>query len=170
MDYKAIYLGMTGTAKTLWASMPFKAAGSAILAALLHQHAILFYAFVFLVFLDCFTRWMSISYARLVKNGEDPHVAAVILGIKAARADGLISSDVMKHRFIGKILVYIICTVAAGATDLSMAQLNKPVWAVEMVISYLVLTELLSIIENLNDAGIEVMKGLVDILKRKGKV
>ena len=167
MDGKAIYLGMASTVKGLWASMPFKAVGSAVMAALLHQHAILFYAFVFLVFMDCFTRWMSISYERLVRKGEDAHVPAVIIGIKAARADGLISSDVMKHRFIGKILVYIICAVAAGATDLCMKELTKPAWAVETVISYLVLTELLSIIENLNDAGIEVMKGLLDVVKRK---
>ncbi len=168
MDYAAIYRGMTVTAKTLWASMPVKLAGSAFMTMLLHQHAVLFYLFVFLVFMDCFTRWMSISYERLVKNGEDAHVPAVLKGIKAARADGLISSNVMKHRFVGKILVYIICVVAAAATDLSMKTLGNPTWAVETVISYLVLTELLSIVENLNDAGIEMMSGLIQVLKRKG--
>ena len=93
----------------------------------------------------------------------------MIKGIKKARSEGLISSDVMKHRFIGKIAVYIICTVAAATADLTMLQMAKPVWVVSTVISYLVLTELLSIIENLNDAGIAAVQGLVELLKRSGK-
>lgn len=169
MDYKAIYLGMTSTVKTLVSGVPLKLIGSALMALLLHQHAVLFYAFTFLVFLDCFTRWMSISYARLTEQGEPANVAAVLKGIKAARSEGLISSDVMKHRFIGKIAVYIICVMAAATADLCMLELTKPVWAVATVISYLVLTELLSIVENLNDAGIEAVQGLVELLRRKGK-
>lgn len=167
MDYKEIYLGMVGTVKCLAAGLPVKAFGSALLALLLHQYAILFYAFTFLVFLDCFTRWMSISYERLGRRGEATNILAVVKGIKAARSEGLITSDVMKHRFIGKIAVYLICVMAAATADLCMLELGKPVWAVATVVSYLVLTELLSIIENLNDAGIEAVSGLFDILKRR---
>ena len=169
MDYKAIYMGMTGTVKTLLGGGPFKLLGTGLMVLLFHQHAVLFYAFTFLVFLDCFTRWMSISHARLVQRGEKANVLAMIKGIKKARSEGLISSDVMKHRFIGKIAVYIICTVAAATADITMLQMAKPVWLVSTVISYLVLTELLSIIENLNDAGIEAVQGLVELLKRSGK-
>ena len=169
MDYEAIYAGMAGTIKALCSSMLFKMLGSAALALLLHQHAVLFYAFAFLVFIDCFTRWMSISYERLVERGEATNVAAVLRGIKPARTEGLISSDVMKHRFIGKIAVYIICVMAAATADLCMIELSKPAWTVAMVVSYLVITELLSIIENLNDAGIEAVQGLAELLKRKGK-
>ena len=103
------------------------------------------------------------------KEAKRRNVLAMIKGIKKARSEGLISSDVMKHRFIGKIAVYIICTVAAATADLTMLQMAKPVWVVSTVISYLVLTELLSIIENLNDAGIEAVQGLVELLKRSGK-
>jgi hypothetical protein len=35
------------------------------------------------------------------------------------------------------------------------------------VIGYLVVTELLSIIENLNDAGVEAMSGLIVFVKKK---
>ncbi len=169
MDYEAIYVGMMGTIKTLCSSVPIKVAWSTVLALLLHQHAILLYAFAFLVFLDCFTRWMSISYERLKRKEEKTNVTAVLKGIKAARSEGLISSDVMKHRFIGKIAVYIICVMAAATADLCMLELVKPTWAVAMVVSYLVITELLSIVENLNDAGIEAVQGLVEILKRRNK-
>lgn len=169
MDYKAIYLGMVGTVKVLESSFIVKLICSALLGILMHQYAVLLYAFAFLVFMDCFTRWMSISYGRLDRLGESRGVLEVLKGIKAARSEGLISSDVMKHRFIGKIAVYIICVMAAGTADLCMVELAKPVWAVAMVISYLVITELLSIVENLNDAGIEAVKGLAELLRRKGK-
>lgn len=168
MDYKAIYMGMGSTIKTLFSGIPIKLAGSAALALILHRHAILFYAFAFLVFLDCFTRWMSISYRRLVSRGEKSNLLAVLKGIKAARSEGMISSDVMKHRFIGKIAVYIVCVMAAGTADLCMFELAKPVWAVATVISYLVITEMLSIIENLNDAGIEAIQGLADRIRKRG--
>lgn len=168
MDAKSVYLGMTGTAKTLFGYLPLKLIGSTLLAIILHRHAVLFYAFAVLVFLDCFARWMGISYGRLIKQGvARPSVLATIIGIKAARSEGLISSEVMKHRFIGKIIVYIICTMSAAMVDLCMVCLSRPTWAVATVVSYLMLTELLSIIENLNDAGIEAMKSLVDILKRR---
>ena len=45
--------------------------------------------------------------------------------------------------------------------------LDKPTWAVMTVIGYLVVTELLSIIENLNDAGVEAMSGLIVFVKKK---
>ena len=48
-----------------------------------------------------------------------------------------------------------------------MRVLDKPTWAVMTVIGYLVVTELLSIIENLNDAGVEAMSGLVAFVKKK---
>lgn len=168
MDYKAIYYGMISTIKTLGASLPIKLVSSIFLGLVMHKHALLFYAFIFLVFLDCFTRWLSISYKRLEKNKEkDMGIVAVFKGIKKARAEGLISSEVMKNRFIAKIAVYLICTMSAATVDLCMLYILKPTWAVATVISYLVLTELLSIVENLNEAGIEMLSGLIDILKRK---
>lgn len=168
MDAKSVYIGMVGTAKALYGYLPLKLIGSTLLAIVLHQHAVLFYAFALLVFLDCFTRWMSISHERLIGLGEErPSVLDTVIGIKAARSEGLISSAVMKHRFIGKIIVYIICTLSAALVDVCMVCLSRPTWAVATVVSYLMLTELLSIVENLNDAGIEAMKPLMDILNRR---
>lgn len=169
MDYKEIYMGIMGTVQTLIGNTFFKIMGSLFLMVFWHQHAILFYCFSFLVFFDCFTKWMSISYSRLKERGDKTDVWAVVRGIKMARSDGLISSEVMKHRFVGKILVYLFCASISGIVDLCMIELQKPVWAISTVISYLVVTELLSIIENLNDSGIEIMKGLAQMIERKGK-
>lgn len=168
MNFLALKFAAINAAQTLWQGVSYKTVAAAILAILLHKHAVLFMAFTALVFIDCFTRWMSLSYKRLQQIGvEFPTVMQIIIGIKAARSEGLISSEVMKHRFVGKVIVYILCVLAAVLVDFAMITLQQPVWAVPLVAGYLVITELLSICENLNDAGIEAVQGLVNVIKKR---
>lgn len=164
MDFLALRYAVYNTAHTLTHGFTYKSVIGVILAVLLHKHAVLFMVFSALVFLDCFTRWMSLSYKRLQGMGKTPTVMQIIGGIEAARAEGLISSEVMKHRFVGKV---ILCVLAAVLVDLAMITLYQPVWAVPLVAGYLVITELLSICENLNDAGIEAVQGLVNVIKKR---
>ena len=167
MDFFFFFYAVYNAAHTLTHGFTYKSVIGAILALLLHKHAVLFMVFTALVFLDCFTRWMSLSYKRLQGMGQTPTVLQIIGGIEAAHTEGLISSEVMKHRFVGKVIVYILCVLTAVLVDLAMITLHQPVWAVPLVAGYLVITELLSICENLNDAGIEAVKGLIDIVKKK---
>lgn len=167
MNFDALKFAAFNAAQTLWHGISYKSIAAAILAILLHKHAVLFIAFSALVFIDCFTRWMSLSYKRLQGMGQTPSVMQIIGGIEAARAEGLISSEVMKHRFVGKIIVYILCVLAAVLVDVCMIALHQPPWAVPLVAGYLVVTELLSICENLNDAGIEAVQGLVNVIKKR---
>ena len=167
MNFDALKFAAFNAAQTLWHGISYKSIAAAILAILLHKHAVLFIAFSALVFIDCFTRWMSLSYKRLQGMGQTPSVMQIIGGIEAARAEGLISSEVMKHRFVGKLIVYILCVLAAVLVDLAMITLHQTVWAVPLVAGYLVITELLSICENLNDAGIEAVQDLVNVIKKR---
>lgn len=167
MNFDALKFAAFNAAQTLWHGISYKSIAAAILAILLHKHAVLFIAFSALVFIDCFTRWMSLSYKRLQGMGQTPSVMQIIGGIEAARAEGLISSEVMKHRFVGKLIVYILCVLAAVLVDVCMIALHQPPWAVPLVAGYLVVTELLSICENLNDAGIEAVQGLVNVIKKR---
>ena len=168
MNFDALKFAAFNAAQTLWQGISYKSVAAAILAILLHKHAVLFIAFSALVFIDCFTRWMSLSYKRLQKVGTSaPTVMQIITGIKAARSEGLISSEVMKHRFVGKLIVYILCVLAAVLVDVCMIALHQPAWAVPLVAGYLVVTELLSICENLNDSGIEAVQGLVNVIKKR---
>ena len=48
-----------------------------------------------------------------------------------------------------------------------MIALHQPPWAVPLVAGYLVVTELLSICENLNDAGIEAVGEIAALVKRR---
>ena len=61
----------------------------------------------------------------------------------------------------------MLCVAAAAVIDVVMQQLNNAQWAVLLVISYLVATELLSIIENLSDAGCKNLTGLITLVKKK---
>lgn len=38
---------------------------------------------------------------------------------------------------------------------------------VSLCVSYLVVSEMISIVENLNDAGVDVMVGLIDLLRNR---
>ena len=167
MDFLALRYAVYNAAHTLTNGFTYKSVIGAILAVLLHKHAVLFIAFSALVFIDCFTRWMSLSYKRLQGMGQTPSVMQIIGGIEAARAEGLISSEVMKHRFVGKLIVYILCVLAAVLVDVCMIALHQPPWAVPLVAGYLVVTELLSICENLNDAGIEAVGEIAALVKRR---
>lgn len=168
MNYKLFFESAFAAGKTLYSGWSYKTAMAAIMVVLLHRHAILFYAFSALVVLDCLTKWLAIAHDYLVKQGKTaPTIFQSLIAIKAARSAGLISSEVMKHRFLGKICIYLLCVMAAASADLIMVELSKPAWAVSTIIGYLTATELLSIVANLNAAGVEAVKGLIDIVKKK---
>lgn len=168
MNYKLFFESAFAAGKTLYSGWSYKTAMAAIMVVLLHRHAILFYAFSALVVLDCLTKWLAIAHDYLVKQGKTaPTIFQSLIAIKEARSAGLISSEVMKHRFLGKICIYLLCVMAAASADLIMVELSKPAWAVSTIIGYLTATELLSIVENLNAAGVEAVKGLIDIVKKK---
>ena len=168
MNYKLFFESAFAAGKTVYSGWSYKTAMAAIMVVLLHRHAILFYAFSALVVLDCLTKWLAIAHDYLVKQGKTaPTIFQSLIAIKAARSAGLISSEVMKHRFLGKICIYLLCVMAAASADLIMVELSKPAWAVSTIIGYLTATELLSIVENLNAAGVEAVKGLIDIVKKK---
>lgn len=167
MDFKSFLCAVLGAFQTLTAGWSVKTFFAALLALLLHKHAVLFYGFAFLVFLDCVTKWTEISYQRLCERGENPTLIKAFLAIDAARKQGSISSEVMKHRFIGKIIAYLLCASAAGVFDLIVRELAAPQWAVSLVIGYLSATELLSIAENLSGAGCANISGLVTAIKKR---
>ena len=168
MNYKLFFESAFAACTTLYSGWSYKTAMAAIMVVLLHKHAILFYAFSALVVLDCLTKWLAIAHDYLVKQGKTaPTIFQSLIAIKAARSAGLISSEVMKHRFLGKICIYLLCVMAAASADLIMVELSKPAWAVSTIIGYLTATELLSIVENLNAAGVEAVKGLIDTVKKK---
>lgn len=142
---------------------PFKLAGGAILL-IIARHAMLFTAFTALVAIDLFAKFIALSYEMLKAQGvENPSFVESIKSISEAHRQRIINSHEMKTQFLGKILMYIFAVIAAALVDFMIGHLNFS----QIVIAYLASTELLSIIENLDDAGVSAVHDLVGLIKRK---
>ncbi|MFR6111214.1 MAG: phage holin family protein [Dialister invisus] len=124
--------------------------------------------FALAVFIDLVTKWMALAHKYLEAKGEeDRDMVSCILAIPSAHRAGMISSRQMKRLFAGKMVLYILLTIGGGAADRLLASVGRPDLFMEMCVSYLAASEMLSIVENLNDAGVgagkevekEVMRG-----------
>ena len=146
---------------------PLKTALGAIIAALLYKHVIMFYCFVGLVFLDCFTRWLAISHDYLVTNEkkEKPSLWKSFCSISRARAAGKISSTIMRERGLSKIMVYIVAVFTSAISDKLLLSIGSQPWLVSLIIGYLTVTEALSVVENLSDAGVGSLGRIIDKIK-----
>lgn len=142
---------------------PVKLVGGAVLL-IVARHAALFTAFSLLVALDLFAKFIALSYEMMrVRGDNDPSLLDSIKAIPEAHRQRIINSHEMKTQFIGKMIVYILTVIAAALVDFMIGHFNFS----QIVIAYLASTELLSIIENLDDAGVSAVHDLVGLIKRK---
>lgn len=147
----------------LWAAWPYKLILGGIFAVL-GKHMAVFTAFALIVGIDLFAKLIAISSQRLAKNAETkPSMIAAIKGIPAAHRDGVINSYAMRTRFAEKIGVYLILVVAGALVDYAVGRSEFA----QLIIAYLASSELLSIVENLDDAGVSAVRDLAALVKRK---
>lgn len=150
-----------------FSEFPEKMVASSFLLVLMDARAITFMAFCHLVFLDCFTRWLALSHEYLVSEGEvnNPSLLKCVKAIPAARRAGLIKSAVMREQGLDKLILYCFCAIGAGLCDLIFMMLHVPAWMTSFIVGYMAVTEILSIIENLSDAGVSSLSRLAQKLK-----
>lgn len=135
------------------------------------DHAQIFAAFFLLVCADLVTKWLSLSRQHLVDTGADePSIWHAAWNMNAARHAGYIKSDIMRKRFIPKILTYFGVVGAAAGLDFILLKAHAPAFATTLVIGYLSLTEFISILENMQTAGIKEAGELVDMARRRGGI
>lgn len=157
-----------GQLSTLWGG---KLVAGSILGIALSAHAYLLLLFVALVVLDLLTKWLEIARTYLKERQDaDTSLYHALFSVGAAHRAGYIRSDVMKHRFLGKICVYLLFTFAAAVVDISLGILSAPRFALVLTVGYLMVTEFLSILENLQAAGVEMAQGLHDLVERKNRL
>ena len=169
MDMTELYENMIGTVGHLGENWAVKFAGASIVGAACSMHGQLLLAFVALVIIDLVTKWIALSKEYLTRRKRKKNVTLwqCIVNIPAARAAGYIKSETMKHRFLGKIIVYLLVVFAGALADNIMMTMGKQTWAVVLLVGYLSVTELISILENLQDAGVEEAEKLHEILEKK---
>ncbi len=163
-----LFNSISQTAARLTDQWAFKLVASWIIGIELHLG--LFSIFAILVMLDLFTRWIAISYKRLDGAGLPDDLYSSIRGIPEAHREGLISSCVMRRQFWSKMATYMILVLAAILVDNGLILLGRSPMATTLIITYLSMTELLSMVENLDEAGVSALHQLTDILRgRRGR-
>lgn len=172
MDMTELYQNMASTIGRLGDNWIVKLVGASFMGVACSMHAQLLLAFVGLVVIDLVTKWIALSREYLMKKKRKtaPTLWQCFCAILKARKAGYIKSEVMKHRFLGKILVYFLVVFAGGLADYIMTVMDKPTWAVLLLVGYLSITELISIMENLQDAGVSEAEKLHEILEKKRDV
>lgn len=172
MDMTELFQSANGTLNHLSENWIVKLSGAAFMGMACSMHGQLLFAFVGLVVIDLFTKWIALSREHLMKRKRKtpPTLWQCFCNILKARRAGYIKSEPMKHRFLGKILVYFFVVFAGGLADYIMTVMEKPTWAVLLLVGYLSITEMISIMENLQDAGVEEAGKLHDILEKKRDV
>ena len=78
---------------------------------------------------------------------------------------GLISSYVMRKAFTAKMMTYLILIFGSTLVDYMINTSGGNTMASSIVITYLSMTELLSIVENLDEAGISTVHDLMQTIK-----
>lgn len=145
---------------------PLAAAGMTFLT--FETQFIMFMVFIFLVFMDCFTRWMAIGAAWLKNQGNmNPGLWEACRAIPAARRAGLISSQVMKKQGMEKLILYNVSVMTAAGADFLLKSSGTAPFLTSTIVSYLVVTETLSIIENLSEAGAGDLEKLAQQVRKR---
>lgn len=143
--------------------------GTGLMFLVMQKYVALFSAFCAVVFLDLAAKFIALSAGLLREGGKaNPSLYESIRGIPEAHRRGIISSWEMKTQFIGKIIVYMLLVAGGSLVDFMIG--GSALGFTSMIIAYLASTELLSIIENLDEAGVSALHGLVKLVKQKGRL
>ena len=82
----------------------------------------------------------------------------------------VLTKRLYSNRRLKKIFVYLLIVISAGIGDYVFTILGKTTLWVSLAVGYLSATEILSILENLNDAGVDGLTNLISLVKnRQGK-
>lgn len=169
MDFNNIIFSASNSLSKLMNHWEIKLPISGILC-LVQMHLELVSIFSVLVFLDLFSKWTALSYENLKESGrEEVQFIDAVKGIQEARRMGIINSHMMKTRFIGKLSVYLVLVFSGGLVDWILSINMREGEFMVLAISYLAITELLSIAENLDASGVEGIGDITDLIKRRRK-
>lgn len=140
-------------------------AGGMLAAAEFHLQ--LMSLFVALIVIDLATKWIELAHNTVKTNDYTPGLLESIKAIPQAHREGVISSKKMKTQFCGKIIVYVMVVMAGSIMDTMTVQVHSYGLVMPLCVSYLAASELLSIVENLDGAGVSAVHDLAALIKRK---
>lgn len=164
MNFKDLMDSLMASAHTLSTFWVSKLILSYFIAVFTSDHACKLYIFAALVFGDLLCKMYALAYKcqNDVHDATDP--ISVILAFHKARQLHYIKSNEMKHRFSGKILLYMTTVFAGVGVDRLIGA--RTIGFANIIIIYLAITEMVSILENLQEADIEGAGSLLHIINK----
>lgn len=126
-------------------------------------------AFFWLIVIDIATRWIAIGYKYLLDKGvtkEQITMFDKIQAIVLAFDEKILTSKIMLWGFFGKFVLFAILLFASSHIDHVLLGLGIPLnfAVVKFMLAYICYNEILSVAENLRDAGSDHMDKLIEIL------
>ena len=166
MDMNNFLDGIEEAAVKLGSYWPEKLVLAGIISAI-QFHLQLMALFIALILIDLATKWIALAYNVIKTDTYNPDIITSIQAIPKAHRMGIISSKKMKTQFCHKMTVYTIVVIAGSIMDVMTIKVNGGGMVMPLCIYYLAASELLSVIENLDAAGVSALHGLVELIKRK---
>ena len=128
-----------------------------------------FIALWVLVIVDTITKWTSVSKITLDKQGVD---GGIWYGFYLAWHTGALNSREMRQKFVPKVFAYLVVIIAGHMVSIILPSIiiaggDVAKMPGSLVYSFLAVTELMSIIENLIEMGMDVLKPLAIWAGRK---
>ena len=139
------------------------------LASTLGVHIQFVLAFVFLMALDTLTRYLA--QTALLWQGLYPQTPFTLVDLWKFRVQSrkwrYFRSHEMRKKFVSKLGTYIVILSASAVCDLLMSIAKGQTFALMICTAFLSLTELCSILENLQECGVKEVQDIVSIIKKR---
>lgn len=156
--------------------MPAKivaSAGVTSVSSALGIHLQLYVAFAFLMALDTLTRYLA-QTARWWKDvyPQTPYTLYDLWKFRTqSRKWRYFRSGEMRKKFVSKFCTYLVILCGASVCDISMSIAKGFAFALMVATTFLSITELCSVLENLQECGVKEVQGILAILnKRKEQI
>ena len=146
-----------------------KIIGSGVVIMLVY-HSMLCALFTVMVCLDLYTRWIALTKKYLESEDKESSLLDCVKYMNTARKAGFINSYMMRKHFVSKMLTYFIAVFGAFIVDTILVKIGTKPMMVTTALGYLATTEMLSVVENLDEAGVAMVHDLVEILKGKRRL
>lgn len=132
-------------------------------------YGIVLNAYFWLIIIDISTRWLAIGFQYLVDKGMDANYLTTrekLYGIILAFSAKRLKSKIMLWGFLTKFILFTVLILTASQIDTVLSAIEIPLsWPVlKFMFGYICYNEILSICENLRDAGNHHIDKLITLL------
>lgn len=160
------------TLKSVGEHLPQKiiaSAGVTSVSAILGVHIQLYIAFVLMMALDTLTRYLAQTAKWWVcVYPQTPYTMYDLWKFRTqSRKWRFFKSGEMRKKFVSKFGTYIVILCAASVCDISMSIAKGFAFCLTVATTFLSITELCSILENLQECGVKEVEGLMKIIQKR---